>query len=188
MKERKTKEYLLSEEDIKKVKKSEKDFREKLIFEGLLYTGFRIGEFIHMNNNWISDGRITVPNSDPCNCKNCNGKWSPKTDSAVRTIPYLPEAKEVIEPAFEVLDDGEKLMSITKSRSNAWQILNKLEKRTGIDLFNHALRGTMALTLAKKGMDPYTLKDFMGWSSINTAAYYVKLAGSDLEEKTKEIW
>ena len=50
--------------------KSARPGQEELIVRGLLYTGMRVSEFLHMHSDWINwgEGIIHVPRQIPCRC------------------------------------------------------------------------------------------------------------------------
>jgi len=204
------KDHLLSDEDIKKIKKVIKNFDEKFVFIGILYTGLRKSEFIHMRKTWINFKRnlIVIPDKQKCDCGQCklnrkkladedyedlndhkqlvyNGYWVPKTSMSARTIPILEEAREVLYPFFKKHKEVIEVYPWTQYTNNT---LNRLQKRSKIRIFPHCLRGTLATMLAIRGFDAYAITDMMGWGDINVAIYYIKLSGAVLTKEVNEKW
>jgi len=201
-----TKENLLSPEDIDALKKAPLHSDERLIVYGLLYTGMRVGEFIHLRKEWIDWDRaiIKIPAEQKCNCYDCmrerkkrkpnkktglippskpKGVWHPKTKAAVRTIPLMPE----LFPIFDVLKDyfskSETVMETIQNRGEAWYLVNGAKKKAHIThkMFPHAFRGTYATQLASAGMDAFSITSALGWEDIAIAMVYIKLSGEQLK-------
>jgi len=160
-------------------------------FKVLLYTGLRVSEFIHMRRSWVDldAGVITVPSRQRCNCMECSYKgkryWTPKTQASVRTIPIVPEVRGLLKEFFK---EHEAVLEVYPSRQYVNNALRRLERRSGVKLFPHALRGTFATMLAVKGFTPFEIKDTLGWASIDVAVEYIKLSGSTLKRAFKQKW
>jgi len=187
MKESSARENVLTEREKERVEKSLKDFREELVFKGLVYTGLRVSAFIHMNRNWIRENKIFVPRREKCNCKECHGEWTPKTEASERSIPILPEAEPTIRKLFSNFSRPKETIG---TRNNVNNILKDIERRADIGnhLHPHGLRATFASLMAKKGLDVWSLRDLLGWASIEPALYYVRVYGSEQERKVREAW
>ncbi len=196
-----TKDYILDDSDIRKVEKALRSDLERLVVLGLLYSGMRISEFIHFSRNWIrwSEGLIRVPRQQSCKCYECkkvlvnkrgevtkpSGVWKPKTVDSVRPIPIVPEVEQVFKEYFK---RHHSIMDIISSRVYAWMILKNVEKRSGVKLFPHVLRGTFATILATKGFTVEEIKEILGWRSFKTADEYIKLSGVRVQKAMREKW
>ena len=126
----KARKHLLEDLEIKRVEKNIQTKEEDLIFHGILYTGLRISEFIHIRRSWIDfkNNFLKIPEVQPCKCKGCikirndlrkkleftdkddiklrhrtilEGNWLPKTPYSARTIPLLKNAQDVLYPYFK---------------------------------------------------------------------------------------
>ena len=206
----KTKENLLSPEQVDKVLSVISSQREDFVFKGILYTGLRNSEFLHMNKRWINFNRdlLRVPGKQECNCKGCkyarrkirseankkidkrmelrlDGYWVPKTASSERTIPIVDEAKEVFYPFFKKYDS---ILEVFPFRQYINNILSRLQRKSGVKLFPHCLRGTFATMLAIKGFSPYEIQEALGWADIGVAMHYIKLSGAGLKNAFEEKW
>jgi len=205
-----TRDHLLSEDDIKKVIKVIKNFYEKFVFYGILYTGLRKSEFIHMRKTWIDFKRnlIRVPDKQKCDCGQCklnrkkladedydslnthkkliyDGYWVPKTEMSARTIPILDEARGVLYPFFKKHKAVIEVYPWTQYTNN---VLNRLQRRSKIKIFPHCLRGSLATMLAIRDFDAYRITEIMGWADINVAIFYIKLSGAVLTKEVNEKW
>lgn len=180
---------------VDRIKGSAKTLEDRMLIYGLLYTGMRIGELLHMTRNWVrwDLNKIFVPFERPCSCRNCRkaryrtdkktgerklvkpaNTWRAKTESAVRAIPIAPELQPVLSVFFRKY---ESLLDVFQYRELAWYRLKQLTKRAGVNwrIFPHLLRGCVASKLAGQDVSVYRLKELMGWKKIDMAAEYVKL-------------
>lgn len=205
-----SKEYILDEKGIRKINKVIKNFDEKFVFIGILFTGLRKSEFIHMRRDWIDfkNNYIMVPDKQKCNCGQCKinrrdlaeedieslnehkrlileGYWLPKTKSSARTIPIVPEAREVI---YQFFKKHKSALEVYPWASYTNNITDRLEKRSGVRVFPHCLRATFATMLALDGFDAYKLTDMMGWASIDVAKSYILMSGAELSREVEDKW
>jgi len=197
----KTKDHVLEDLTINKIKNVIESKLEALLFLGLLYTGMRISEFVHFRRDWINweKGLIFIPKRQVCRCFECkrvlrnrkgevtkpSGVWKPKTHEAVRPIPILPEVEELFRDYFK---SHRAIMEVIASRVYAWMMLKKIEKNANVKLFPHMLRGTFATLLADKDFDAIEIKEILGWKSFETAEEYIHLSGSRVLKAVKEKW
>lgn len=189
----KAKKNVLDPREEEELISSLKYLHEEVLIKGLLYTGMRISEFIHMKRSWIDfEGEwIKVPEKQVCSCRECekkrDGVWKPKTDEASRRIKLLQEAKEVLDPFF---DEHDSVMEIIKTRQRGYDIVRSVAKRTNIQhkVFPHALRGTFASILAGKGFTAPQITGMLGWVSIKTAEDYIKISPHYQEKEIEEKW
>lgn len=185
------KENLLYPREREELLKSVKYPHERLLIVGLLYTGMRISEFIHMNENWVDFEYkwIRIPREQECSCRECienrEGAWRPKTEEAVREIKMLSKAEEVLKPFF---DEHSSIMDVIKSRQRAYSIVKSVANRTNIThkIFPHALRGTFASILAGREVSIPTITGMLGWKSMKTADDYIKISPDAQEREIKE--
>lgn len=106
------------------------------------------------------------------------GWWTPKTDSAIREIPVLPEAEIMIQTFFENSNNVMDLIPSPTSWANTvtrFYEKHLADKLTRIRLFPHALRGAYASTLIRnKKVNMFGLMKVMGWANIQTAQKYIR--------------
>jgi len=189
-KKSKTKEHILSEKQIQRVINAIEYEDELILFYCLLYTGLRVSEFIHLRRSWIDweNDFIRIPKKQKCSCSECKkngGFWSPKTSTSVRVIPIVSEIRGILERYFS---EHNSIMELIPSRGMAYYILRDLGKKARVKLFPHALRGTFATILASKDFNPFEICDAMGWKSIQTAIYYIRLSGAQLKRAFEQKW
>lgn len=195
-------------EIVEKIMAAPKTLTDKLLVYGLIYTGMRVGEFVHMRREWIrwDLNKIYIPREQPCSiCQSCRkerykkkreaGKWTgewvlvkpantwrAKTDNAVRSINISPELKAVLSEFFA---EHKAVQEVFPYRELAWTRLKQLSKEAGVKwrLFPHLVRGIVASKLASQKVDVYRLKEIMGWKDIDVAAEYVKLYRPSTKEE-----
>jgi len=242
----KTKENLLSRENIDQINSVIRNKREDFTFNGILFTGLRAFEFMHLNKDWVKfisrsnpssiiRGNINVPERQVCSCKECKykriklekrlskikinedieyepnnikfkkiwkrkkrlgslsirdrnmikGYWVPKTNSSVRTIPIVPQAENIFRNYF---DNHDTVLELLPRRIYVNRILNRLERRSGIKLFPHCLRGTFATILAMMGFTPFAIQKALGWKSVEVAQSYIDYSGAALNREFDNKW
>jgi len=210
--------HILTPEERRKVLNSITNEQEELVIKGLLFTGMRVSEFLHMRKDWIDfkGGLIHIPYRIDCKCsdscrkakykrykkdKNTGEKvkldvpvitkpsntWQCKTKRAARTIPLLPQVKDVLKRHFS---EYNSIMDVLFNRINIWRILKDMEKRAKIQhmLFPHMLRATFASVLAELGFDAFMIQSILGWSSITMAQVYVMLSGKAIKDEFNKKW
>lgn len=196
-----TKDFILDDSDIATVKHHLNSWLEALVVLGLLYTGMRVSEFVHFRKSWINwkKGLIRVPRKQACGCYECerelrnkkgevtkpSGVWKPKTVEAIRPIPILPEVERLFNQYFK---RHEAIMEVVSSRVYAWMVLKRVEKKSGVKLFPHVLRGTFATLLADREFTAPEIKEILGWKSLKTADDYIKLSGARVLRAVKRKW
>lgn len=192
-----TKDHLLTEEEIRLIEDSELSEPERLTFTIMVYTGMRVGEFLHFRNTWIDwkAEEIKIPAKQQCRCRECmqkwKGVWSPKTELGIRTIyifpEYFPSLYSQLKKYF-VTDKHESIMDTIHNRGMAWHYLEQVRKRTGINhkLFPHVLRGSYATLLARCDVKEFSLLQIMGWGNIKIAQMYIRLAKTDVKRDLQE--
>ena len=175
------KEHILEDREIEKIKENIETNEEKLIFNGLIYTGMRITEFLNLRRSWINwdKKRIRVPKKDD------NPPFSVKTENSARVIPIVPELEPILKKFF---DHYRVVKNFIPHRQKAWELIKILGERTGIKLFPHAVRATFATILARKDYNAPAIQAVMGWSKLETANKYIRLSGRMVEKEFAEKW
>lgn len=207
-----SKEHVLSRQQVTQLKEACTTPEEKLIVYTLIYTGMRVSEFLHLNKEWINwqTEQIMIPLSIPCPCSECKkihktkryknkfgnvvepkisklaGLWRCKTPDSKRNIGIVPELLPLFEDYFKT---HHSIMEQFNSRITIWRILKRVYKRTSIKLnvFPHSMRSTFA-SLASESIDnSVDLKNLLGWKDIGIAQYYVKMSSERVKKITDSI-
>ena len=123
-------------------------------------------------------------------CYECETKgkvWKPKTKRSARSIPIVPEIRQLLQDFFS---KHVSVMTVISNRIAAYKILRSLGERTGLDhrLFPHALRGTFATILAAKDFNRDEIQEALGWTSSRTAEDYIRISAARLTKAFKTKW
>lgn len=165
--------------------------------------GLRGGELAHLSKDWINWDRsqIEIPAYDACTngthggvCGYCkqqaalavennddldmetavSQRWNPKTDHAVRAVPFdfNDRVRKIVSDFFWTHNGWEH------SRSTVNRRVKRAARQAGVDVFPHALRATAATYHAYQGVPPVALQNLFGWARLATAQKYIRLSGS----------
>jgi integrase/recombinase XerD len=200
---------LLDEAEVERLKAACETPLERLVVFGLLYTGMRESEFIHMDRGWVDweSGFIRIPERQRCTlhyeCRRARyrtdrrtgrrveskppGVWRVKVPEAERSIPILPEVRGVFEEYFR---SRRSVGEAVPHRVAAWGVVRGVARRAGLGkrVFPHGLRGTFASMLAGKEFPPDAIREIMGWKSVLSADEYIRLSPQRLRTLVEKRW
>lgn len=199
-----TGEDALSEDQFEHLVESLDRFRnksQKLEAKFILFTagrlGMRAGEISHIKKDWINFKKdlIKIPPHEPCDCGYCRQRaiseyehndnltleqamerrWHPKTDHAIRSIPYdwSDRVKKCILEFFDIYD------KFPIARNGVNRRVKKLAKLSDLDknIYPHSLRATAGTFHAYNGLSITGLLNLMGWSDLKIAQKYIRVSG-----------
>lgn len=161
---------------------------DKVLIGLCLFCGTRVSEAIHLRATWIKEDSINIPSSMACKCWECRsrGYWHPKSKAGIRSIPVPGFLQPILAEYLGKRPEGLKI-----TRQSAWNRVRSLCKTASIPIiFPHALRASYATILASKGMEAATICYTLGWSRLEIAQSYVRIArAKDMAAKQiKAIW
>ena len=173
-------ENVLTKEDIAKLVKYCRNFRDEAILVTLYESGCRLGEFIRINVDHLKFDERGI-------ALIVEGKTGERRIRLIESVPYLqkwlenhPRKKEENAPLWCSIIAPHKRIT---DRSMYW-FLRGLKKRSGFKkpLNPHAFRHSRITELARYLPDA-KLKVFAGWTGSSTmTAVYVHLSGGDLDD------
>jgi len=168
--------------------------------------GLRVGEIIHMQESWIDWRRrmIQIPAREACRkgqdggvCGYCRqlskqearhneglsveqairDRWTPKTDAAVRSIPFDfdPRVEITVERYFDRFDEFQGSHSAVHRRLD--RAVEQVDELEGQRIYPHCLRATAGSYHSSRGLNALTLQSLMGWADLSTAHRYVRRSG-----------
>lgn len=177
--------------------------------------GLRAGEISHMTEEWVDFDQleITLPVYDQC-CKGKDGgpcgyckkraraeaekdesityetalrtRWKPKNEES-RTI-WFGFDESLVELIDEYLyKNGEFARARVTINRRIDRVAEACEMVNKSEIYPHALRAHAATFHANKGMRAFHLKEFMGWSDVDGAMPYIKMASGDVRSELKRI-
>jgi len=187
--------------------------RAVLLIAGRL--GLRGGELTHLNSSWVNyrQQMLHIPSHEPCEkgrdgglcgyCKQAVSQmvdhddtrdyhdiaesyWNPKTDAAVRDVPYGWDQRTGV--ALEWLIDEHGCWP--HSFSTMQRRLDTALEASAIDetaTTMHGLRATAASFHAGKGVDSGPLQSMFGWSDLETARNYIAVDGAATARALGEV-
>jgi len=188
----------------------------RLIVLGCGRLGLRVGELIHMREEWINWRRrmIEIPRRDPCSkgrdggiCGYCRQlaeqqakhnddvslekalqvRWRAKTDAAARSIPFDFHPKSEI--VLEQYFDRFPAFQTSKSGVNRRleRALKHVDGLSSDDVYPHWLRATAASHHASRGLDAISLQSLLGWADLSTSHRYVRRSGDRTRRALQSI-
>jgi len=154
----------------------EGDPLDRLIFVCAGYLGMRASEIAHLKKNWIDfqGGTVEVPKRD--------GEF--RANGSSRSIPFKHLSNRVTTELKRYFDYNG---SVGVNRATVFRRVKNLGQRVGLTrkVNPQILRSTCAFQLAKAGINGQGLRQFMGWSELNTAQKYIDQVGMDTEKQIK---
>jgi integrase len=204
----KVRENILNEQERKQFLGACASAEEILVAYGLMFTGLRVSEFIHLNKSWIDPSFrfFKVPGEMPCSCQDCkkenwktikktgqrimskpSGVWKPKTENAIRIVPILPEVKDIFQEYFKKYNSVRDLIP---NRIECWTIVKIIAAKSGIDhdVFPHVLRAVFAVSLADRGFTMDKIMQALGWSDLKTVGVYIRSSPERLLKEFEDKW
>lgn len=178
--------------------------RAVLLIGGRL--GLRPGEVTHIGESWVNRRRemLTIPSQDPCKkgrgggpCGYCRqaakqqlkhddskefeevieNYWNPKTDAAVRDVPYGWDQRIAVAIEWLIDEYGGYPNSFSTLQRRLDTTLELADRLETDDTSLHGLRGTAASYHAGRGLDAGPLQSMFGWSDLATARNYIAVDG-----------
>jgi integrase len=154
-----------------------------------------------MREGWIDwrNKMLTIPSYQECDCGHCRSSkkqmadvnggeaedydaWTPKTDAAIRSIPFdfEPRVEIVFEDFFDKYDEyPHSQQSVNRRVNRAADEINYNQR-----LYPHALRATAASYHVYNDISPTSLQTVMGWANLSTSVNYIS---NDSEAAAKEV-
>lgn len=155
-------------------KPGEAAVRNRAIFALLLDTGMRLGECAMVTPAHLYPGFVRVVG------KGDKERLCPLTDEAAG---YLHEWLKVRERFGELPDDPTAHTIFQLTDHGVAQVIDRLARASGVNVFPHKIRHTAATLMLRRGMDLYTVKTILGHSSITTTEAYLSLCPDDIRAK-----
>lgn len=168
---RQSREMTLTDDEIARMWQNCQSAIDKLLFVLAYELGMRVSEIAHLRADWIDfqNHKIHIP-----------PEFS-KTANSTRAIPYdfFPRAKTIIESFFALNDD------VGLTRQTIYLHVKDIAKKAEIrkKITPHGLRANSAYRLAEKGMGVQAMRQFFGWSRLETANRYIQKSGRAAENE-----
>jgi site-specific recombinase XerD len=163
----------------------------------LFRVGLRVGEAIHMKEDWYKKDidRLIIPDHDPCDCLYCekharNAKYLDSDDywrakeGGRKAIVYTDQQHAITQRYF-----GERDFEMTYKVAHD-RLKRIAELTDGINpetIYPHVGRATATTHLLKAGVPEESLDAMMGWEDPQTKSRYIKLTAIDAERDLNEV-
>lgn len=164
--------------------------RAALLLGGRL--GLRPGEVVHFDEEWVDWRRemIQIPRHRDCECGYCKNQakesdsdtledyWTPKTDAAVRDVPYGFSRRAGVAIGLLINEHGgypNSYATLQRRVNNSLEAAPDLSKDSTTP---HGLRATAASYHAGRGLDAGPLQSMFGWEDLATAKSYISVGGA----------
>lgn len=171
--------------------------------------GMRRGEISHMKGDWVDwDAKmIRIPRHEDCDCGDCrqnalqkeelnpkvefeeamNRRWHPKTETAIREVPFGFSARiEVVMDRF--FDRWDEYPTSGQSVNRRIErAANDCDSVDAENIYPHALRATAASYHAGRGLGVTPLQSMFGWCDLETPMKYVKQSGKNTARELETI-
>ena len=177
--------------------------------------GLRAGELSHITDDWVDFDQleINIPSYDECTkgrdggpCGYCKkrarrraehaeityetalrDRWEPKNETSARSI-WFGWNEELVEIIDEYLyKNGKYPHSRVSVNRRVTDIAEACDMVGADEIDPHSLRAHAAMFHAKRGVRAFQLKEFMGWSDVDGAMDYIRMASDDVRSELKRV-
>ena len=149
---------------------------EKLVVNGLLETGLRVGELANLTKQKFKwQDRITI----------LDGKGGPfGRMSKTRIIPLTRVSRAIFERWFAIHD------KFPVGKRQIEKIIQKVAKKAGITAFccPYVLRHTFAVRTIEKGISTRSLMLVLGHDHLSTTEIYLNISPETVKREYREKW
>jgi len=149
------------------------NFRDKLMFAIMLFTGVRVSELINIKKKDIDMDELSIE---------VVGK-----ESKARKVFFPEKIANALRKYISKLRDDDRLFPLT--RVEVFQLCRYYAKKAGIKkrISPHVFRHTFAVNFLKKGGSIHTLQQLLGHSSLAPTTAYLAMVGRDLREEYMRV-
>ena len=168
---------IFSRSDLIKLFDATDSLRNRMILTTAYSAGLRVSEVVSLKPVHIESGRKLIRVEQGKGNKDRYTLLSGKLLKQLRVYWKRYHPKEYL-----FYPTGNPHKPLTKNM--AWKIFNKAKKRAGLKRGKgiHSLRHSFATHLLEDGVDLYSIKTFLGHSSISTTMIYLRLTQNGIKK------
>ena len=168
---------IFSRSDLIKLFDATDSLRNRVILTTAYSAGLRVSEVVSLKPVHIESGRKLIRVEQGKGNKDRYTLLSGKLLKQLRVYWKRYHPKEYL-----FYPTGNPHKPLTKNM--AWKIFNKAKKRAGLKRGKgiHSLRHSFATHLLEDGVDLYSIKTFLGHSSISTTMIYLRLTQNGIKK------
>jgi integrase/recombinase XerD len=168
---------IFSRPDLKKLFKATDTLRNRVMLITAYSAGLRVSELVSLRPEHIESGRKLI------RVEQGKGNKDRYTLLSSRLLKQLKVYWKRYHPKeYLFYPTGNPHKPLTKNM--AWKIFNKAKKKAGLKRGRgiHSLRHSFATHLLEDGVDLYSIKTFLGHSSISTTMIYLRLTQNGIKK------
>lgn len=156
-------------------------YRDSILFQLLLDTGLRINEALNLKTYLIQGDRIIV--SETKSNEQRFVFMSKKMQERMESYLKVRNSFDLDNDYVFINQDGKQL-----KKSTFQERLREAARSVGIkkQVSPHVCRRTFAKNSVLKGIDPFSLQQILGHSSLEVTRRYVQIYGQDLEKQAQK--
>ncbi len=168
---------IFSRSDLTKLLDATDTLRNRMILTTAYSAGLRVSEVISLKPEHIESSRMLIRVEQG---KGNKDRYTLLSDKLLKELKVYWKRYHPKEYLF--YPQGNPHKPLTKNM--AWKIFNKAKKRAGLKLGKgiHSLRHSFATHLLEDGVDLYSIKTFLGHSSISTTMIYLRLTQNGIKK------
>ncbi len=169
---------IFSRSDLIKLFDAADSLRNRMILITAYSAGLRVSEVISLKPEHIESGRNMIRVEQG---KGNKDRYTLLSDKLLKDLKVYWKRYRPKEYLFYPLGNPHKPLT----KNMAWKIFNKAKKKAGFKCGRgiHSLRHSFATHLLEDGVDLYSIKTFLGHSSISSTMIYLRLS----ENRIKKI-
>ncbi|MCQ5144530.1 tyrosine-type recombinase/integrase [Enterocloster bolteae] len=184
-------------EEITTILQSCTNCRDQLLLLMIAETGFRIGEILGVNYIHDIDYQhhmvgvyFREDNENEARAKNAEYRKAKISDETYEFLMYyLAEYRELLQhQRFLFITITGKTAGQPLKVDSVYDMLNRMEKKTGIDLTPHMLRRYFANMRRKAGWRLELIQQALGHKHIGTTIKYLNIVDDELLEASEEFY
>ncbi len=168
---------IFSRADLTKLFDATGNLRDRMMLITAYSAGLRVSELISLKPEHIESNRKLIRVEQG---KGNKDRYTLLSDRLIKDLKVYWKRYHPKEYLF--YPQGNPHRPLTKNR--AWKIFNAAKKKAGLKRGRgiHSLRHSFATHLLEDGVDLYSIKTFLGHSSISTTMIYLRLTANRIKD------
>ncbi|MCP3922082.1 MAG: tyrosine-type recombinase/integrase [Desulfobacterales bacterium] len=168
---------IFSRSDLKKLFDATDNMRNRMILTTAYSAGLRVSEVISLKPEHIESSRKLIRVEQG---KGNKDRYTLLSSKLLKDLKIYWKRYHPKEYLFYPMGNPQRPLT----KNMAWKIFNKAKEKAGLKRGRgiHSLRHSFATHLLEDGVDLYSIKTFLGHSSISTTMIYLRLTENGLKK------
>ena len=168
---------IFSRPDLIKLFDATDSLRNRMMLITAYSAGLRVSELVSLKPEHIESGRKLIRVEQG---KGNKDRYTLLSDKLLKDLKVYWKRYHPKEYLFYPTGNPQKPLT----KNMAWKIFNKAKKKAGLKRGKgiHSLRHSFATHLLEDGVDLYSIKTFLGHSSISTTMIYLRLTANGIKK------